>query len=164
MCHHAAQDWVFCICPGPSHHPSIHCKGSSNPWGTWPTEPKRTAIFSRSCEVLPQNYSQHVNICQPTESIAVKGHALVLESWFQALKDTLALSCVLAHYIPKVVVGSRCVTSRPGSSNFTHPWRWNRTTYCLCFTEPVAQLVEHRAVMQEVVSSTQARPTLRALK
>ena len=29
---------------------------------------------------------------------------------------------------------------------------------------PVAQLVEHRAVMREVVSLTPARPTLRVLK
>ena len=33
-----------------------------------------------------------------------------------------------------------------------------------CYREPVAQLVEHRVIMQEVVSSTPAGPTLRVLK
>ena len=37
-------------------------------------------------------------------------------------------------------------------------------TFCVLYRAPVAQLVEHRAATQEVVSSTPAGPTLRVLK
>ena len=43
-------------------------------------------------------------------------------------------------------------------------WRYHGLQYNEFNRAPVAQLVEHRAVLREVVSSTPAGPTLRVLK
>ena len=40
----------------------------------------------------------------------------------------------------------------------------NSNSYGFLYRAPVAQLIEHRVVMQEVVSSTPAGPTLRVFK
>ena len=65
----------------------------------------------------------------------------------------------------------RKLLKRPNANKFcgidkipTRLLKETADTSAILHRAPVAQLVEHRAVMREVVSSTPAGPTLRVLK